>query len=151
MTKTIHKIAIIKASPVEVFERWTTNEGSIQFFASKCNIELKVGGAYEQYFLLDNPKGEKGSEGCKVLSYVPDKMFSFSWNAPPHIPEVRNHQHKAWIVVLLSEVDGDTQVDLYHTGFLKGKAWDDTYNYFINAWDIVLNNLSQSFSDEEED
>ena len=146
MNKIIHKTCIVPAIPQEVYDRWTTNEGSILFFASKCDIELKIGGKYEHYFLLDNEPGLQGSEGCKVLSYIPNKMFSFSWSAPPHIPEVRNHDHKCWVVVLFNEYEHSScLVELFHMGFLEGEAWDETHQYFENAWEIVLNNLKESF------
>ena len=31
-------------------------------------------------------EGQRGTEGCRVLSYVPGEMFAFEWNFPPSIP-----------------------------------------------------------------
>ena len=146
MSAIIHKTKLISASQLDVYHRWTSNEESPKFFAPKCHIELKIGGPYEQYFALENEPGIQGSEGCTILSYLPNQMLSYSWNAPPHIPEVRNHAHKAWVVIWITErPNNQCTVDLYHLGFLNGPAWDETIQYFENAWDQVLENLATSF------
>ena len=146
MSTIIHKTQLVEAPCQDVYNRWTNNDESPKFFAPKCHIELKIGGKYEQYFMLENEPGLKGSEGCKVLSFIPNHMFSFSWNAPPHIPEVRNHTHKTWVVIwFIEQPNGHCLVNLYHLGFLDGPAWEETIAYFENAWDRVLNSLEKSF------
>ena len=146
MSKIIHKSEQLRTTCDQAYNRWTLNDESPLFFAPKCSIEMKIGGKYEQYFLLENESGLKGSEGCKVLGFIPNKMFSFSWNAPPEIPEVRNHEHKTWVVITFTELeDRLCLVDLYHLGFLQGNAWNETITYFEKAWEIVLNNLQASF------
>lgn len=88
---------------------------------------------------MENPVGLRGGEGCKILSFLPNKMLSFTWNAPPEYMEIRNHKHKTWVVVNFKFIDNKkTKVILYHLGWLKGKDWTDVYNYFDTAWDIVL-------------
>ncbi len=106
------------------------------------NIELKIGGKFEILFLLDNKPGLKGSEGCKILSFLPEKMFSFSWNAPPHIPEIRDLTYKTWVVVEFIEINKhSTNIKISHLGWLQGEKWDETYRYFENAWPKVLEAL----------
>ena len=39
--------------------------------------------AYELHFLEDAPEGRRGSESCRVLAFVPERLLSFTWNAPP--------------------------------------------------------------------
>ena len=94
--KIMEKYVEVSASVEQVWNAWTTSEGIAGFFAKDHKFELKPGGAFEMYFL---PEGspERGSEGCKVLSYLPFKMFSFSWNAPPNLPEVRP-QHTTVVI-----------------------------------------------------
>ena len=100
------------------------------------------------YFAPDAEAGKKGSDGCKILSYLPGKMLSFSWNAPPSIPEVRDHPHKAWVVVRISETEEGSKVELDHIGFLTGEEWEKTIDYFENAWEIVMNRLTESINAE---
>lgn len=79
----------IPASIDEVWRAWTTEEGVKTFFAPDCHIELKPGGAYEIFFNPGAPPGERGGEGNIVLAYHEPTMFSFTWNSPPHLSEVR--------------------------------------------------------------
>lgn len=141
MEKHIYKEVIVPASIKKVWKAWTDEKEIMKFFAPIAKIELQIGGAFEMYFLLDNPKGLQGSEGVKILSYVPEKMLSFDWNAPPEFPEIR--KKKTWIVIFFEEADKKTMLKLYHFGWKKGEDWDKVYNYFQNAWDIVLKRFQE--------
>ncbi len=89
---------------------------------------------------MNQPKGLRGSEGCKILDFIPQKMLSFSWNAPPSIPEIRNKDYKTMVSVFFKSLkDGKTAITLVHHGFLKGEKWIEYHKYFEKAWDIVLN------------
>ncbi len=143
--KCIHKTIVLQASLEDVWGKWTTHKGLKTFFGLDNRIEFIPGGPFEILFLLDNPPGTQGGEGNKILSFLPQKMLSFSWNAPPSIPEVRNHEHKTWVVVQFDELSGGKiQVTLDHLGWLDGPAWDETIDYFEKAWDLVLDNLQES-------
>jgi uncharacterized protein YndB with AHSA1/START domain len=87
--KQIKKTRAINEPVEKLWRRWTTHEGLKTFFGADNKIELMPGGAFEIYFLINNPVGLRGSEGCKVLSYLPYQMLSFSWNAPPQNKEIR--------------------------------------------------------------
>ena len=97
----------------------------------RADIELKIGGKFEWLF-----DGVTGSNGCQILSYVPDRMISFSWNAPP--TQAANRHKRTWVVVELSPVEGGTRVRLTHLGFGEGPEWQETYEYFEAAWKHVL-------------
>jgi len=139
LDKKIIKTLKVNASVKECWRLWTTHEGLKSFFGIDNKVELKPGGAYEIYFLMDNPEGERGGEGNKVLSYLPESMLSFSWNAPPSIPEIRNQKHRTWVVLLFKKLDSQrTEISLSHFGWLEGDKWDETFDYFDNAWEVVL-------------
>lgn len=144
--RTIEKSIVVKAPRSVVWQMWTTEKGLCSFFPPQCHVEFKIGGAYEMYFLVDAEDGSRGSEGCKILSYLPERMLSFSWNAPPTIPTVRDHEHKAWVVIDLREHEEGTEVLLYHLGFLEGDDWEKCIDYFEEAWGRVLNRLKESFT-----
>jgi len=142
--KILRKEIIVPASLKEVWDAWTTIEGVRTFFSSDAKIELAVGGPYEIYFILENPYGLKGSEDCKILSYLPMEMLSFEWNAPPEFGELRG-QHTV-VVLQFQEIEpGKVKVILSHLGWGKGEDWDKLYNYFDRAWSYVLNNLKKRF------
>ncbi len=141
----IKKSRTVGTAPDAVWKKWTTHEGLSTFFGSDNRIELKIGGAFEIYFLLDNPPGLRGSEGCRILSFLPVEMISFTWNAPPSYPEIRNHQYKTWVVVtFLPDGKSGTTVKLSHLGWPSGKSWNDVYEYFVGAWDVVMNRFEAS-------
>jgi uncharacterized protein YndB with AHSA1/START domain len=81
--------ATINAPVSEVWRVWTTSKGAEEFFAEMANIQLAIGGSYEIQF---DPKDERsGTKGLKVLSYAPEEMISFQWNAPPEYPGMVGH------------------------------------------------------------
>ncbi len=99
--KIITKTRLIETPINTIWWQWTTHEGLLTFFGQDNKVELCLGGAYEIYFLLDNPEGLRGGEGNKILSYLPNKMLSFTWNAPPEHLEIllRNSfflSHYSW-------------------------------------------------------
>ena len=102
--------------------------------ALAAHIDLAIGGRYEWLF-----DGQVGSNGCQVLSYLPNRMLSFTWNAPPTQAEQR--EKRTWVVVDFQESGDGTAVTLTHLGFGDGPGWDETQAYFENAWDYVLTTL----------
>jgi uncharacterized protein YndB with AHSA1/START domain len=148
MIKPIEKEAILNAAREEVWHAFTTSEGAKTFFAMDANIQLRINGPYEIYFNNDAGPGLRGSEGCKVLSWVEGEMLSFSWNAPPDFPEIRAEGPCTFIVVrLLDVVDGKTKVRITHGGWKEGGRWQEHHDYFVKAWDVVLGNLRKRFDE----
>jgi uncharacterized protein YndB with AHSA1/START domain len=145
--RIIRKELVLKASLRDVWDAWASTEGARDFFAPEAKIELRIGGPYEVYFNLNEPQGQRGSEGCVVLSYLPMEMISFTWNAPPSIPNLRNKGEKTWVVVSLRELEGGrAQVSLSHVIVQQGEDWDKYYDYFVPAWDVVTGRLALRFS-----
>ncbi len=140
----IRKIVVVPAPVNDVWKAWTTPEGVKTFFAPEASLELAVGGNYEMYFDPKQPKGLRGGEGCKILSFVPDEMLSFTWNAPPSIPEVR--KERTWVVLTFQPVEENkTQVSLIHLGWQAGEEWQKALKYFDRAWEMVLGRLQYRF------
>jgi len=144
--KEIFKARIVNSDRKSVWKLWTTSEGLKNFFGIDNKIELNPGGSFEIYFLLDSPAGYRGSEGCKILSYLPERMLSFSWNAPPNFKSIREDAHKTWVVVNFSVFgDNQTEITLTHTGWPAGEDWSAVFDYFDKAWDFVLDSLLKYF------
>ena len=102
------------------------------------------GGAYEIYFSPESPPGFRGSEGCQILAVQPLEMISFTWNAPPSIPGIR--EQFTHVVIRLEHTLKGTQVTLNHDGWGTSADWDQTYFYFNVAWNkIVLPYLKYRF------
>lgn len=144
LEKMIQKEITVNGSIDRVWKAWTTAELAVGFFAPKAEIELVIGGRYELLFDLDAPVGSQGGEGLKVLSFLPEEMLSFEWNAPPEFPAVR--KQRTWVVVQFSALDdGRTRVRLTHLGWGKGDEWGKVFEYFKRAWDVVLSRLQYMF------
>lgn len=143
--KQISKVRTFNCSLDSAWHKWTTYEGLLTFFGRDNKIELRPGGAFEIYFLMDNPYGLKGSEGCKVLSYLPKQMLSFSWNSPPQFKEVRESGYYTWVVVNFKSISPDkTEISLAHLGWPTDNRWDPVYDYFNEAWEQVLDSFGES-------
>ena len=123
--------ATVKAPVAEVWRVFTSSEGAEEFFAQKANIQLAIGGPYEIQFA---PKNEQsGTKGLKILSYAPEEMISFQWNAPTEYPEVRNGG--TWVVVQMRPEGADrTHVTVTHYGWKEGAEWDEAYAHFVRGW-----------------
>lgn len=144
----LHKEVVVNAAPGRVFEMWTTETGMKDLLGVESNIDLRIGGPMELYFGPNLPKGERGSDGCQILSYMPGRMLSYSWNAPPKFPTER--AKRTWIVIFFHELpDGKTRVEFNHLGFgPSGEgAWDDVRQYFDRAWSNVLKALGQKLGE----
>jgi uncharacterized protein YndB with AHSA1/START domain len=114
------------------------------FLVKTAIIELEVGGKYELHFSDESPWGQRGSEGCRVLTYLPMRLLSFTWNAPPQFEKER-FMHTRVIVELEPVGDSQTNVKLTHLGFGTDGQWNEVHQYFERAWGFVLEALAEHF------
>ncbi len=129
----------------DAFGCWTSTEAITGWLVNHARVEPWPGGAFEMYFLSDAPEGSRGSETCRVLALDPPRLFSFTWNAPPHMKHTR--QRHTWVVVTFDAIDDThTRVTLRHLGW-PATSWDDspewaeTFAYFDAASGRVLDAL----------
>ena len=142
--RMIEKQGVVKAPIADVWKAWTTREGIRSFFAPDANVEPRSNGPFE---IIMNPYAEpgmKGADDMRVMAVQEPTMLSFTWNAPPHQPEIR--AQRTMVIVRLKAVDAaSTEVTIHHLGWGEGEKWDATYNYFDRAWGNVLANLQKRF------
>lgn len=132
----------IRAPLARVWHAWTTEEGITAYGPETASIDLRLGGKYEWYFSQEAPEGSRGSEGCRILSYLPMEMLAFTWNAPPSIPTLREAEARTQVVLRFTETGaGVVKVSLAQLGFGRGENWDRYYEYFSRAWPRVLDRL----------
>lgn len=149
LAKSIHKVRVLNCSPSDLWKKWTTSEGIGSFLSKNNLIEARPGGAFEIYFLIENEKGLRGSEGCKFLALDENNFLSFTWNAPPLYPHIRKQN----TVVTLHFRDlgnNRTELELNHYGWGQSGSWRQVYEYFENAWEQVLENLEHSLPVQRE-
>jgi uncharacterized protein YndB with AHSA1/START domain len=140
INRAIIKEITVPAGIDDVWNAWTTKEGIKSFFAPECNVELKVHGIYEIFFTPDAGPGKRGAEGNQIMAVEPNRMFSFTWDAPPHLPHVR--KQRTFVVLKLKRIEKEkTRVFLCHTGWGDGNEWERAFDYFSDAWEIVFKRL----------
>lgn len=147
IVRTLEKTVEVKASLAEVWWAWSTREGVRTFFAPDARVELRPLGPYEIHFAPDAPAGQKGGDGCRVLSYVPMQLLAFEWNFPPSIPSLRASGASTWVVVEMGErAPGTVKVRLRQLGWQAGEDWEKGFAYFDRAWGVVLERLQKRFA-----
>jgi uncharacterized protein YndB with AHSA1/START domain len=144
--RTIVKQVVVKAPVEAVWNAWTTTEGIKSFFAPDARVEARPDGPFEIYFNPYGAPGMKGADDMRFLALQPRQMLSFTWNAPPHLPEVRG-QRTSVVVRMHPAAEGQTHVTLTHGGWGDGGQWDQAYAYFDRAWGNVLKNLEKRFAE----
>jgi uncharacterized protein YndB with AHSA1/START domain len=143
LDKSLVKEIEIEADVDLLWKKFTTEEGLLSFFAPSVNFQFEIGGSFEMLFDLKKPIGLQGSEDCKILSFLPQKMISFSWNNPPKFEQIRDE--KTWVVIQFQQIESNkTRIILTHLGWKDGPKWEGAYEYFDTAWDIVLKRLEYS-------
>jgi len=147
--RMVHKRVEVPAPIDQIWTAWTTDDGIRRWLVDDSHIELRVGGPYEWYFLTDGPRGSQGSEGCQVIGFQAPTMLTFTWNAPPTLPEARE-QRTVVLLRLLATDHGTTAVHLAQLGWGDGGQWDDAFDYFDNAWGRVLDRLAAHFAGASE-
>ena len=134
----------VKATPAQAFAAWSTVDGIKTFFAPDGRIEARSNGLYEIHMNPFAPPGEKGADDMRVLAVQENKMISFTWNAPPSLPETR--KQRTVVIVRFAPVgDTETKVTLHQVGWGDGGEWDKTFEYFGKAWGYVLGNFKKRF------
>jgi len=144
--REVIKEVTVKASLADVWRAWTTDAGAREFFSPATKIELRPGGPYEIYFNQGAPPGEQGGEGNRVLSFLPQRLLSFEWNAPPTFGPLRDIRTR--VVIFFEPVGADSvRVEFHHSGWGIGEDWQKVYDYFENAWSHVLANFERRFQE----
>lgn len=143
--RAIDQKVTINANVDEVWKVWTTTQGIKSFFAPDANVELRVDGPFEIYMNPFAAAGMKGADDMRIIAFQDKKMLTFTWNAPPSLPDVRK-QRTIVIVRFVSRGDVLTDVTLHHVGWGEGGEWDRAYDYFGKAWPNVLKNLQKRFN-----
>ncbi len=144
----IDKSVRVKAPVDAVWKAWTTSEGITSFFAPGARIEARVDGPFEVYMNPLAPPGQKGADDMRILALQDRKMITFTWNAPPHLPEAR--AQRTYVTIRLKPAGADeTDLTLHHGGWGDGGQWDQAYAYFDKAWPNVLANLQKRFAENK--
>lgn len=138
----------VPVAPRMAWDLWASSEGLAKWWTENTDVELRPGGAYEIHFNPDEAPGDRGGDWVRVLSFLPGRMLSFTWNAPPALKTRPLH---TWVVLLFDDVDGGTRVTLNHYGWPasglgdRESDWPTTLDYFKDAWNYVMDLFAGHF------
>ena len=144
--RMIQKTVVVAAPVAEVFRAWTTKEGLESFLAPEAVVDPRPDGAFEIHMNPYAEPGLKGADGMRVLGVQEGRMISFTWNAPPSLPEARK-QRTAVIVRTDPVDDTHTRVSVTHVAWGAGGEWDMAYDYFDKTWGRVLGLLKTRYDE----
>ena len=136
-SRALRVTRLVKAPIADVWNAWASSEGLSKALDRPATVEPRLGGKFEILWVPDAPEGQRGSEGCIVQAWIPERMLAFTWNAPPQFPTARTEH--AIVVIEMDEIaPGVVRVRLTHHGFGDGEEWDGVYEYFTAAWPHVM-------------
>jgi uncharacterized protein YndB with AHSA1/START domain len=136
---------VVNAPLDDVWQAWTTSAGIKSFFAPEAKVEARVDGPFEIYMNPFAEAGMKGADDMRFLAIQDKKMITFTWNAPPSLPEAR--RQRTYVTLRFApQGDKETIVTIHHGGWGDGGEWDKAFVYFQNAWPRVLSNLQKRFA-----
>jgi len=134
----------VNASPALVYGAWTTSDGLRSFMTPNARVDLREGGDFEILFDMSQPEGSRGSEGCVVVAFEPNRSLTFTWNFPPSLPSIRG-QHTI-VRLTFDAMDSATQVTLRQSGWRDDGEWPEGWAYFDRAWGVVLEQLASTLN-----
>lgn len=139
---------VVPADPRSAWDLWASEAGLAQWWTENTRVDLRPGGYYEIYFNPDESPGDRGGDWCRVLSFLPGRMLSFTWNAPPHLETRPLH---TWVVLTFEPSEAGSLVTLSHLGWPESglddpaSDWPATFDYFENAWTFVMERFEAHF------
>jgi hypothetical protein len=79
------------------------------------------------------------------MAIQPNTFFSFSWNFPPNLPDIREQQ--TLVMLNFSPVhNSESNLMVTQVGWGEGSSWSAGAEYFERAWhEIVLPRLQYRF------
>ncbi len=139
--RVIEVVGDVDIPPDEAWTLWSSSEGLARWWTENTRIDLRPGGSYEIHFDPEAAPGFRGADWCRVLSFLPGRMLSFTWNAPDTLA---TRPHHTFVVVLFEALATGSRVTLSHLGWpASGLAdaesdWQATFDYFSAAWARVM-------------
>lgn len=133
----------VPAPVAAVWQAWTTSAGITSFFAPEAEVDARPDGAFHIFIDPYGPPGMKGADTMQVLAVEPQQLLSFTWNAPPSLPQAR--AQRTVVILRFAPEGANTRLSLNHVGWGSGGEWPKARAYFEKAWPGVLKNLQTRF------
>ena len=135
----------VRAPLDEVWRAWTTSSGMAEFHPPGASIDLRVGGAWDVAFDLDEDAHDDFAEGGRVVSYLPRELLSVEWTS--RMPSGRELQSR--VVVLFERMGRSTRVKLAHLR-LHDDEGAGIRQHLEQSWRTLLGELEQHYGRSDE-
>lgn len=143
MDKVIYQSVLLRCDPQRAFEMFTVNEHLEKWLTVVADVEPRVGGRYELFWVPDDKENES-TTGCKVLAIQPGKFLSFEWKGPKQFKHFMNDVRPLTnVAVSFIPTEEGTEVYLLHTGWGDTPEWEKARQWFIAQWKATLSELKK--------
>ena len=133
------------------FNMFTKNELLENWLTVKAEVDPKVGGKYELFWVPEN-RESNSTIGCKITGIEKDKFISFDWKGPADFESYMNSADPlTHVIVFFTQNDSDsnkTIIHLFHTGWRKDPDWQKARDYFDKAWLKALQALKDKIKNK---
>jgi uncharacterized protein YndB with AHSA1/START domain len=149
--RTLMNEADIDATPAEVWDAWTTEDGFTSWAVAKAKIDLRVGGEMITSYVADSTLDDDSTIVNRILSFEPQRMLSIQNVRAPKAFKNSELFQSAWTVLYLEPLPNDrTHVRIFGMGYGEGPRWDDIYNKFKIGNEYTLKTLQEKFASPTE-
>jgi len=133
----------VKAPRATVFKALTDAKEMMRWFPTRVQSDARTGGKFK--FEWDfNAAEQNGSQTGAYLEVVPNEKISYTWQAG------KEPAMSTTVTFTLSEADGETLVQLEHSGWGDGPGADEMRGNHAGPWHFYLGNL-KSYLEEGTD
>jgi len=133
------------------FNMFTKNELLENWLTVKAEVDTKVGGKYELFWVPEN-RESNSTIGCKITGIEKGKFISFDWKGPADFESYMNSADPlTHVIVFFTQNDSDsnkTIIHLFHTGWRKDPDWQKARDYFDKAWLKALQALKDKIKNK---
>jgi len=131
-TRSLKQVIYIKAPPAKVFRFIAEPRGLNRWILSKAKMTPRKDGNYT--FTWHGGYHHSG----KVTSYVRAQKLGLTWPALSERDEIFGNTR---VTFRLKPKEEGTLLEMNHTGFKSGTAWDRQYDGANSGWAYYLTNL----------
>ncbi len=137
---------VVKASPAQVWDAFTTAEGYRAWVAPVAAVDLRIGGDIEASYDPAAKIGGPDNIRNRIVAYVPQRLLSFR---NVQAPKALKHRELFGDTVTTLEIEdlgaGRSRVSLTSVGYAAGEGFDFLFRHFEWGNAYSLNELRKRF------
>ena len=128
----------------DAWKAWTENEKLESWLTVKSNVEPRLGGSYELFWVPETPQ-DNSTIGCKITKIQDHELLAFDWKGPVPFADIMNTKpHPTSVEIIFKSIGVNrTAISFKHTGWGHGKKWEDAKNWQKKAWEMAFSNLKK--------